>query len=77
MSWGSSCWIWSGGWGDTDAVWDKAESEAFRGAMVETEVVLSRVGKCEEGASVVGWCVEGKVSSRIISERIGIVEGAN
>jgi hypothetical protein len=46
--------------GDTDAVRDEAESEAFRGAMVETEVVLSRVGKCEEGASVVGWGVVGE-----------------
>ena len=46
--------------GDTDAVWDEAESEAFRGAVVETEVVLSRVGKCEECASVVGWGVIGE-----------------
>ena len=46
--------------GDTDAVWNEAESEAFRGAMGETEVVLSRVGECEEGAGVVGRGVVGE-----------------
>ena len=43
--------------GNTNAVWNEAESEAFRGAMGETEVVLSRVGECEEGTGVVGWGV--------------------
>ena len=33
--------------GDTDAVWNEAEGEAFRGAMGETKVVLPRVGECE------------------------------
>ena len=46
--------------GDTDAVWNEAESEALRGAMGETEVVLPRVGECEEGAGVVGWGVVGE-----------------
>ena len=43
--------------GDTDAVWNEAESEAFRGAMGETKVVLPRVGECEEGSGVVRWGV--------------------
>ena len=63
--------------GDTDAVWNEAEGEAFRGAMGETKVVLPRVGECEEGSGVVRWEWYGKVSRRIISERMGIVEGAN
>ena len=41
--------------GDTYAVWNEAKSKAFRGDMGETEVVLPGVGKCEEGAGMVGW----------------------
>ena len=43
--------------GNTNAVWNEAESEVFRGAMGETKVVLPRVGECEEGSSVVRWRV--------------------
>ena len=39
--------------GNTDAVWDEAEGEAFGGAVGEAKVVMPRVGKCEEGSSVV------------------------
>ena len=41
--------------GNTNAVWNEAESEAFRGAMGETQVVQPRVGECEEGSVVVRW----------------------
>ena len=43
--------------GNTNAVWNEAESEAFRGAMGETKVVLPRVSECEEDSSVVRWRV--------------------
>ena len=43
--------------GNTNAVWDEAEGEAFRGAVGEAEVVLPGVGKCEEGSSMVRWGV--------------------
>ena len=45
--------IWSVCGGNTDAVWDEAEGEAFRGAMGEAKVVKPRVGKCKKGSSVV------------------------
>ena len=43
--------------GNTNAVWNEAEGEAFRGAVGETEVVLPGVGKCEEGFCMVRWGV--------------------
>ena len=46
--------IWAICGGNTDAVWNEAESEAFGGAVGEAKVVMPWVGKCEEGSSVVG-----------------------
>ena len=45
--------IWAVCGGNTDAVWYEAEGEAFGGAAGEAKVVKPRVGKCEEGSSVV------------------------
>ena len=43
--------------GNTNAVWNEAEGEAFVRAVGEAEVVMLGVGKCEEGCSVVRWGV--------------------
>ena len=45
--------IWAMCGGNTDAVWNEAEGEAFGGAVGEAKVVMPRVGECEEGSSMV------------------------